>query len=133
MKFDHWLCLNEQTCSEDNQFRFKNIELLVDKGGRKKEHILYLDTDMDSFTFSLTNGIYVPPFLLADYGTDFTLKSLMKYLGQFIDPIFDIRDLRVKIKADFNMLEKFNGFKQTQAVLKIKRTLEETMGEVNNN
>lgn len=25
VKFDHWLCLTEQTCSEDNQFRFKNI------------------------------------------------------------------------------------------------------------
>lgn len=94
---------------------------------------MYLDTDMDSFTFSLTNGIYVPPFLIGDFANDITLKSLMKYLGQFIDPIFDIHDLRGKIKEDFNMLEKFNSFKQTQAVLKIKKTLEENMGDQNNN
>lgn len=96
------------------------------KGGRLKEHILYLDTDMDSFTFSLTNGIYVPPFLIDRYGSDLTLKSLMKYLGQFIDPIFNIQDVRQKIKTDFNMVDKFNSFKQTAAILKIKKTLDET-------
>ena len=38
-------------------------------------------------------------------------------------------DFRVKIKQDFNLLAKFNGLKQTQAFLKIKKTLEEVMDD----
>ena len=40
---------------------------------------------------------------------DIMLKILLKYLGEFIfnkEP-----DFRTKIKSDFGLLEKFNGFK----------------------
>ena len=58
---------------------------------------------------------------------DNMLKILLKYLGEFILPLSSNVDIRNKIKEDFDLLEKFNGFKYTQAFLKIKRTLEEVM------
>lgn len=113
IKFDHCLSLGDQMCSEDKHFYVKNIEILIGQGKRQKENIIFLDTDMESFTFSLTNGIYIPHFKIGDYYSDITLKTLLKYLGQFVDPIFDVQDVRIKIKNDFNMLEMFNSFKQT--------------------
>ena len=45
----------------------------------------------------------------------------------FVDTKNPVDDFRSKIKMDFGLLEKFNGFKQTVAFNKIKRTLEEAM------
>ena len=46
---------------------------------------------------------------------------------EFVNPLNPIEDFRNKIKLDFGLLEKFNGFKQTVAFNKIKKTLEEAM------
>lgn len=58
------------------------------------------------------------------------LNILLKYLGQFVFPE-DKKpvDVKNKIKVDFDLLEKFNGYKQTQAFLKIKKTLQDVMNE----
>ena len=58
---------------------------------------------------------------------DQMLKTLLKYLGEFLFPADPLDDVRIKIKYDFDLLDKFNGFKQTQAFLKIKKTLQEAM------
>jgi hypothetical protein len=42
---------------------------------------------------------------------DVMLKTLLKYLGEFIFPAEPLSDFRTKIKHDFGLLEKFNGFK----------------------
>ena len=82
---------------------------------------------MQNFTNRLTNGVFLPSFALTSASSDDLLKVLLKYLGEFIDPTSPIEDVRNKIKKDFNLLEKFNGYKQTQAFLRIKKTLEEAM------
>jgi hypothetical protein len=52
------------------------------------------------------------------------LNILLKYLGQYVLPEDKKTvDVKNKIKVDFDLLDKFNGYKQTQAFLKIKKTL----------
>ena len=82
---------------------------------------------MQSFTNRLTNGIFFPSFKLENSISDDLFKMLLKYLTEFVDIKNPIEDIRNKIKKDFNLLENFNGYKQTQAFLKIKKTLEEAM------
>jgi hypothetical protein len=78
---------------------------------------------MSNFTNKLTNGIYLPPYSLHDDKNDKILQTLGHYLLSFSD----ITDVRAKIKVDFDLLTKFNGFKQNQAFMKIaQRTQEET-------
>ena len=66
---------------------------------------------MEKFTYNLTNGIIVPPFLGHNYTSDTILKSLLKYLYEFTDPVFNVQDVRCKIKSDFNMVAKFSELK----------------------
>ena len=80
---------------------------------------------MSSFTNRLTNGIFVPCYRLHLDSEDNTLKSLLKYLFEFIQT--QEIDFKAKIKDDFKLLEKFNGYKQTQAFFRIKKTLDEVM------
>lgn len=82
---------------------------------------------MCNFTNRLTNGIFLPCYRMHEDENDVMLRTLLKYLGTFIMPQEPLHDFRTKIKKDFGLLEKFNGFKQTQAFLKIKKTLEEVM------
>lgn len=85
---------------------------------------------MHNFTNRLTNGIFVPGFKIHEDNTDTILKSVLKYLGEFIFTRHNQQlDIKSKIKLDFDLLTKFNGFKQTQAYFKIKKTLEEAMGD----
>ena len=48
-------------------------------------------------------------FRVNNIDEDNILRSLLKYLYTFLNP--PIEDFRLKIKMDFNLLEKFNGFK----------------------
>jgi hypothetical protein len=64
---------------------------------------------MSNFTNKLTNGIYLPMYSLHDDKNDIMLKSLSQYLHSFTKP--GISDVRAKIKVDFDLLTKFNGFK----------------------
>ena len=65
-KFDICLTLADQIQSEDKDFFVKNMELLVEAGGRSPRDIIYVDTEMSSFTNKLTNGILVPTYRLND-------------------------------------------------------------------
>ena len=101
----------------------KSLEVLTGEGGRTEKDIIIVDIEMHSFTNRLTNGLLVPTYKINDQQSDNILLVLLKYLSTFVD----LEDVRLKIKLDFNLLEKFNGFKQTLAFLKIKKTLEEAM------
>lgn len=105
----------------------KDIDILLGEGNRIVNEILIVDTVMANYTNKLTNGIFIPPYRLHNDVEDNTLKMLLKYLGGFIDIENPVDDVRTKIKHDFGLLEKFNGYKQNQAFLKIKKTLEEAM------
>ena len=125
------MTLDEQTPSEEREFFVKNMDILIGQGNRNEKEIIFIDTEMHSFTNRLTNGIFVPIFRVNSSNEEHNiLKSLLQYLNSFITP--PCEDFRIKIKMDFNLLEKFNGFKQTQAFLKIKKTLEEAMDSTNN-
>lgn len=63
---------------------------------------------MSNFTNKLTNGIYLPPYSLHDDKDD----QMLKILGHYLVSFKDIPDVRPKIKVDFDLLTKFNGFKQ---------------------
>lgn len=112
-KFDYSLSLADQSSSEEKDFFFKNIEILIDKGGRSNQDVLIIDTQMANYTNRLTNGIFVPLYRLHEDPDDAVLTTLLKYLGDFIlaDPA--VEDFRTKVKEDFKLLEKFNSFKQT--------------------
>jgi hypothetical protein len=124
-KFDHCLTLADQAPSEEHEFFVKNIEILG--GNREQSEILIVDSQMSNFTNRLTNGVFLPCYRMHEDEGDRMLEVLLKYLGEFILPSSPLMDFRQKIKEDFGLLEKFNGFKQTQAFLKIKKTLEEVM------
>jgi len=62
---------------------------------------------MQSFTTRLTNGIFIPSYRTSEETDDIVLKSLLKY----IDSYSNVDDFRQKVKNDFNLLSKFNGFK----------------------
>jgi hypothetical protein len=126
-KFDYCLSLAEQVCSEEKDFYVKSLDVLVGEGLRKVSDIIIVDTQMQNFTNRLTNGIYFPMYRLHQDESDHMLKTLLKYLGEFIFPTSPLDDVRIKIKLDFDLLDKFNGFKQTQAFLKIKKTLHDVM------
>jgi hypothetical protein len=111
LHFDLFLSLSDQTPSEDKDFFVKNMELLIGEGQRSEKDIIFLDTEMGSYTNRLTNGIYVPLFRASEYHSDSILKTLLKYLVEFTDPLFAISDVRAKIKTDFNLLGKFNSYK----------------------
>lgn len=64
---------------------------------------------MSNFTNKLTNGIYLPAYNLHEDKNDKMLKSLGHYLMSFVKP--GVADVRNKIKVDFDLLTKFNGFK----------------------
>ena len=64
---------------------------------------------MSNFTNRLTNGIFLPCYRMHEDENDVILRTLLKYLGSFLQE----SDFRTKIKNDFGLLEKFNGFKQT--------------------
>lgn len=66
---------------------------------------------MQNFTSKLTNGIFLPAYRLHEDATDQLLKSLLMYILSFKKQ--NIVDVRQKIKSDFNLLEKFNDYKQT--------------------
>ena len=66
---------------------------------------------MSNFTNRLTNGIFLPCYRMHEDENDVMLKTLLKYLGEFIFPVQPLSDFRTKIKHDFGLLEKFNGFK----------------------
>jgi hypothetical protein len=108
-KFDHTLSLCEQNASEDNSFYVKNIDILTGMGGRNPQDIIIVDCQMSNFTNKLTNGIYLPMYSLHNDKNDIMLKSLSKYLYSFTNP--EVIDVRAKIKVDFDLLTKFNGFK----------------------
>ena len=107
-KFDHKLSLIEQNASEDNSYYVKNIDILTGLGGRNPQDIIVVDHQMSNFTNKLTNGIYLPPFSLHDDKNDKMLQTLGHYLMSFAE----VADVRAKIKVDFDLLTKFNGFKQ---------------------
>ena len=75
----------------------------------------------------------MPTYRLHEDKSDQALKLLLRYLADFIFPESPLTDVRAKIKGDFGLLDKFNGFKQTQAYLKIKKTLEEVMDDQGQN
>ena len=91
----------------------KHIQVLT-AGGRTEENIIFIDNTMSNFTNKLTNGIFVPAFLLSEQ--DFILKSLQQYLIN----LYELKDARQQIKTDFNLLNKFNNSKQNQAFFKIQ-------------
>ena len=62
---------------------------------------------MQSFTTRLTNGIFIPSYRTNEEMDDTVLKSLLKY----VDSFKEVDDFRQKVKSDFNLLSKFNGFK----------------------
>ena len=79
---------------------------------------------MSNFTNKLTNGVYLPPYNLHDDKNDRMLKELGHYLLSFSQ----VPDVRAKIKVDFDLLTKFNGFKQNQAFMKIAQRTQEESG-----
>ena len=66
---------------------------------------------MANFTNRLTNGIWLPTYRIIDDSEDDALKSLIKYLLEFVN-IDELPDVRVKIKTDFDLVGKFNNQKQ---------------------
>ena len=66
---------------------------------------------MSNYTNKLTNGIFLPPYRLHNDSDDQILKMLLKYIGGFIAIQNPVEDVRTKIKHDFGLLEKFNGYK----------------------
>ena len=90
----------------------KDIEILLGQGKRHVNDILIVDTQMSNYTNKLTNGIFLPPYRLHNDVDDTILKVLLKYLGGFVDISNPVEDVRSKIKQDFGLLEKFNGYKQ---------------------
>lgn len=103
------------------------MDVLTGEGGRQEHDIIMVDTELVSFTNRLTNGVFCPSFKLHEDPQDVTLKILFKYLYTFVCAEQPVDDIRKKIKADFKLLDKFNSFKQTQAFLRIKKTLDEVM------
>ena len=126
-KFDYVFTLADQTQSEEKDLYVKDIGILLGAGKRVVNDVLIVDTQMSNYTNKLTSGIFIPPYRLHNDSDDQVLKMLLKYLGGFIDQTNPIEDVRAKIKHDFGLLEKFNGYKQNQAFVKIKKTLEEAM------
>ena len=126
-KFDHKLSLVEQNASEDNSYYVKNIDILTGPlGNRNPQDIVVVDCQMSNFTNKLTNGLYLPPYSLHDDKNDRMLKSLGQYLLSLAKS--SVADVRQKIKVDFDLLTKFNGFKQNQAFLKIAQRTQEESG-----
>ena len=66
---------------------------------------------MSNFTNRLTNGIFLPCYRMHEDESDKMLMVLLKYLGSFIYSSEPLSDFRTKIKQDFGLLERFNGFK----------------------
>jgi hypothetical protein len=106
-KFDHKLSLIEQNPSEDNSYYVKNIDILTGSGNRNPSDIVIVDSQMSNFTNKLTNGIYLPPYSLHDDKND----KILQTLGHYLLSLSETADVRAKIKVDFDLLTKFNGFK----------------------
>lgn len=82
----------DQTSSEEHDFFVKNIEILG--GNRKQGDILIVDSQMSNFTNRLTNGIFLPCYRMHEDENDVMLKTLLKYLGEFIFPDEPLPDFR---------------------------------------
>ena len=53
---------------------------------------------------------------------------MLKTLGQYLLSFSNVPDVRAKIKVDFDLLTKFNGFKQNQAFIKIAQRTQDESG-----
>jgi hypothetical protein len=72
---------------------------------------------MHNYTVHLTNGIYLPPYYVDKDPDDEWLPILGSYLLDFIN----VKNVRHKIKTDFELDILFEESKQNQAFKKIQK------------
>jgi hypothetical protein len=95
---------------------------------RGKDDIILVDTNMHNYTVHLTNGLYLPPYHLDKDHDD----KWLYYLGQYLMEFVHIKNVRQKIKTDFDLDKMFEESKQNQAFKKIQKSHEKMMVEIAN-
>ena len=80
---------------------------------------------MHNYTVHLTNGIYLPPYQVDKDHEDDWLLVLGHYLLDFIN----VKNIRHKIKTDFELDSLFEESKQNQAFKKIQKQNESLIQE----
>ncbi|CDW86447.1 nli interacting factor-like phosphatase family protein [Stylonychia lemnae] len=123
-KFVHHLDLSHCQRSDDDTIMIKNIDILLEN--RSKDDIIVVDTNMHNYRVHLTNGIMIPAYHIDKDHTDKWLYHLGCYLFEFVPE----KNVRQKIKFDFQLDQIFEESKQNQAYLKIKTTHENRMQEI---
>ena len=81
---------------------------------------------MDHFTLHLTNGIYVPPYVVEKESEDKWLIHMCTYLQTFL-AVTNVREKNIK---DFCLDQMFEDNRQTKAVKNIKNNHENIMIDV---
>ena len=71
---------------------------------------------MHHYTIHLTNGMYLPAYQIDKDSVDQWLLHLRNYLLTFVG----LKNVRAKIKSDFDLDTLFEESKQTQAFKKIQ-------------
>ena len=115
--FSHVLDISNSQKSEDQSINVKPLEVL--STNRKIEHIVTVDSSMQTFMCNLTSGLYIPSYRIENDSTDTILQSLSEYLQQ----LRGVGDFRQKIKKDFELDELFDSCKQNKAYQKIQDNL----------
>lgn len=95
---------------------------------RSERDIIFVDCKVQGYAYSITNGIFVPPYQGPPNDKNPVGDNYFVYLFEYLKDLNDVHDVRSKIEKDFELKQLFKKNFKNPAMDKIK-SLQETQSQ----